>query len=559
MITVGVNRVHNSSVALLKDGEVIFQLENERLSNIKYDAYPFHALAKLPEYVDYVDTVAIAGVSKTLPIESFTDHDPYTVFVARLQKSFFKNTIKTNYYWDCHHKAHAACAFYNSGFKNAVCVIKDGAGSEFYIDDSRFVSGSYGRESSSFFYASYPADFKLLKKHVTVPFNANTVVNENVYITNNVSEGLAFQAVSLYFGFHALDAGKVMGMSSYGVYDPNIPLIYDDQGFINNELFCVDRGVDQVYINLEKYPYLNTQDFQIRANFAYALQQSIQEQVKKEIRDIIEKTGCKRICLSGGYFLNCVANYHFLIDLDKDVQLYIEPISSDAGTALGVAKLSWHEETGDCTIRPQKSLYQGLHHKVNCKDIFSKLTSESASKVSYSDVAKLIANKNIVAIFQGRSESGPRALGNRSILYDPRDPIGKDRVNTVKNREWFRPFAGTVLEEDATNWFDMRGMISSPFMMYAVNVLANKQNAIPAVTHVDGTCRIQTVNIEQNSHFYNLIKEFKNITGVPVLFNTSFNLAGDCIAETIDDALHTFRSSDIDYLYLPEIECLINK
>jgi len=173
------------------------------------------------------------------------------------------------------------------------------------------------------------------------------------------------------------------------------------------------------------------------------------------------------------------------------------------------------------------------------------------------DVAKLIADKNIVALFQGRSEAGHRALGNRSILYDPRDPNGKDHVNIVKQRELYRPFAASVMLEHAHNWFDMAGLKESPFMMFAVDVIKDKQKLIPCVTHVNGTCRIQTVTQEQNLNFYNLINEFYKLTSVPMLFNTSFNLAGEVIVETEDEAIDVLQRSKIDYLYLPEKQLLV--
>ena len=173
------------------------------------------------------------------------------------------------------------------------------------------------------------------------------------------------------------------------------------------------------------------------------------------------------------------------------------------------------------------------------------------------DVAKLIADKNIVALFQGRSEAGHRALGNRSILYDPRDPNGKDHVNIVKQREWYRPFAASVMLEHAHDWFDMASLKDSPFMMFAVDVVKDKQNLIPCVTHVDGTCRIQTVTQEQNLNFYNLINSFYELTNVPMLFNTSFNLAGEVIVETEEEAIDVIQRSKIEYLYLPEKQILI--
>jgi carbamoyltransferase len=176
---------------------------------------------------------------------------------------------------------------------------------------------------------------------------------------------------------------------------------------------------------------------------------------------------------------------------------------------------------------------------------------------TYSDVIDLIMEQNIVAIFQGKSEAGPRALGNRSILFDPRNPKGRDIVNTVKKREFFRPFAASVILEHVHEWFDMKGVMESPFMMYAVDALPRVLDRIPAVLHVDMTCRLQTVTKEQNPHYYALISEFNNRTGVPMLLNTSFNLAGDPLVETVDDAIDTLARSEIEYLYLPEKSELI--
>jgi carbamoyltransferase len=542
MINVGISRVHNSAVSLLRDGELVFHIENERLSNLKYDGLPFHVLSKLPEYTSYVDNVCLAGVGQTVPCENWLQEDMYTAFVRRLNKSFLSHETTTYDLWEQHHLMHASCAFYNSGFDVALCIIKDGMGSVYNINDPRFIEGSYGRENSSTFIASYPAIFQLVDKQVLVGFPCDVNI-DNVSITNQPSEALVFQKTSQKFGFHELDAGKVMGMSSYGKQE-----LYET-------LNCVkftnqDLRSGEIDVKL-------SDDFQDKANFAYSLQKQSEKKVKQYILDMVAKTGIKNVCLSGGFFLNCVANYEYLKDLPSDIKLYIEPISSDAGTSIGAAKIIWHELTGDMTVRKQETLYHGLHHNYTEQQIISKLETETYRKVSYSDVAKLISERNIVALYQGRSEAGPRALGNRSILYDPRDPDGKNFVNKVKNREWFRPFAGSVLHEETNKWFDMRGLEESPFMMYAVDVLQPEK--IPAITHVDNTCRVQTVKKQQNEHYYNLISSFNEITGVPILFNTSFNLAGDCIAETIDDALRTIRNSDIHYLYLPEFNMLIEK
>ena len=163
----------------------------------------------------------------------------------------------------------------------------------------------------------------------------------------------------------------------------------------------------------------------------------------------------------------------------------------------------------------------------------------------------------IVTIFQGRSEGGPRALGNRSILFDPTIKDGKDIVNGVKRREFFRPFACSMKKEKVHEWFDLKGREGSPHMMYAVECLPGVEEKIPSVIHVDGTCRIQTLTEEDNIHYYNLIDAFEKLSGVPILFNTSFNLGGDPLVETIEDAINTLSYSEIEYMYLPELQKLV--
>jgi carbamoyltransferase len=180
-------------------------------------------------------------------------------------------------------------------------------------------------------------------------------------------------------------------------------------------------------------------------------------------------------------------------------------------------------------------------------------------KVTVKEVSKLLSERKIVAIFQGRSESGPRSLGNRSILYDPTDENGKEKINRIKGREWYRPFAGTILLEHSRKWFDMHNLKESPHMMYALDILKDKRNMLPAISHIDYSCRIQTLSKNQNINYYNLIKEFYVLTGIPILLNTSFNKAGDTMVETVEDALKTFNETEIDYLYFPEKEILVSQ
>jgi carbamoyltransferase len=520
----GISRVHNSSTTLLENGEIKYHLENERLSGRKYDAFPFQCLEKLD--TKSIDRISIAGVGRTTPADCFIGDDVYSLYVKTKENNF---DLKVDDLWSFHHNLHAAHAFYNSGFDQAICIVKDGMGSDYPLVGANFLPGTYGREITTTYKVSYPANFHVVDKHVAVPFQANNRF-EKLVISNNIGEALAFQKLSMKFGFHELDAGKVMGMASYG---KELPIeIYKD-GFINNDIFYVGESLHDTGVNYD------TPDFQSKCDLAYTLQKQTQEHVGQYILDMIEKTGCKNVCLSGGFFLNCVANYYYLSILPEDVNLYIEPVSSDAGTSIGAAKYIWHKQTGDTTKRPLTSLYLGPE-----RDFVPK-----GKYTTVDEVADLLVDGKVVAIYQGRSEAGPRALGNRSILYDPRNPNAKDKINKIKKREEFRPFAGTVLAEYADQYFDMRGLKESPFMMYAVNVLSDD---LPGITHVDKTCRIQTVTKKQNKHYYNLISAFHKKTGVPVLFNTSFNLAGECIVETPEDAIRTLKNSDIDCVYFAE-------
>jgi carbamoyltransferase len=553
---------HNGSVALLVDGELVYYLEEERLSRMKYDGNPFKGMLDIMK--DYhIDEIVIAGTSSELPSLPWTGEDPYTSLVRK-----FNPNVKSTRLGHEHHLGHAACAFYNSGFEQAVAVIVDGAGSfqTHQLNEDGFTAKGF--ETESIFTCEYPAKFQPVFKSYG-DNESPRIFTGNMLFDSAVSVTKAYEGVSHYLGFGFIEAGKTMGLAPYGKTDPKIPpLFINGRGTkdIFNPVYPSGSLIEQSRYDIFKKENdsneWHTDPEKLRdidKNLAFAIQRDTQDLVLNLILSAVESTGIKNVVLAGGYGLNCVANYHFRKRLPHDVKLYCEPIAHDGGTVVGVAKLIHYNNTESTEISPQTSIYLGPQYDTSSYLNTIEDFDFKVSDVTYEDIAKLIADKNIVAMFQGRSEAGPRALGNRSILYDPRDPDGKDEVNKVKGREWFRPFAGTVLVEDADDWFDMAGMKESPFMMYAVNVAADKLKDIPAITHVDDTCRVQTVSEEQNLHYYNLIKAFKSITEVPVMFNTSFNLAGDPLVETIDDALVTIDRSDIKYLYLPEIGKLITK
>lgn len=561
----GVNPGHNGAVALVSDGELVYYIEEERLSRQKYDGNPFRGILDILSKW-HIDEVVLGGTSPEYPKLPWTGEDPYTAIVRK-----FNPKVKTTVLGNEHHLGHAACAFYNSGFDKAVAIIVDGAGTykqEKLDEEGRVVCEGF--ETESIWMCEYPANFAVV--HKVYGSNQGPKFSNGVFDFDGgaVTITKAYEAVSQYLGFGFIEAGKTMGLAPYGKKDSSIPPL-----FIGNratkDLFVPNYPAG-AFIDQARFPQFrqenNPRDWHrdpsklkdIEKNLAWQIQHDTQELVGNLIQTAVEATGVKKVVIAGGYGLNCVANYYFKKRF-PDVEIYCEAIAHDGGTTIGLAKIVHHTTTKDETIRPQTTLYHGP--KYTPEQLTAALEANKdkieTKKVSYQDVAKMIADKTIVAMFQGGSEAGPRALGNRSIMYDARDPDGKDYVNTVKGREWFRPFAGSCLKEDANEWFDLAGMEESPHMMYAVNVVFDKVKLIPSITHVDETCRVQTVTEEQNPHYYNIIKAYKDETGVPVIFNTSFNLAGDPLVETIDDALDALFRSKMKHIYLPELGILVTK
>lgn len=590
----GVSRGHNSGVCLLKDGEVVFSIEEERLSRNKYDGTPFAAMSAVLKYTDKVDYIVVVHTQELRGNDSaagkveYTGDDVYTGLARKLGLIDRKvhNLREHPQVIDMsrrHHAAHAALAFYNSGFETAAAVVVDGAGTMF--SDA---NGTPLWEVESVLDCSYDKGLRTTYKHMgcryTMPFSAqelpSSLFEEShdgsavVVISDKAGIVKAYEAVTQYCGFSAIEAGKTMGLSPYGSPNAGIP-----EMFTRNMLTpMVSRDViiptypNAAILNSNAYAFLAEEpvdastdltSLQSRRDAAYWVQASTQEAVLNLIKYAAESTGNKNIVLSGGYGLNCVANYYYLDTLrEMGINLYVEPMSNDGGTAIGAALLFYYENIcQNATVRkPLQSLYLGLHHSYVSEDFYSlavKYGAEVIENVTKDDIVNLLMDKNIVCMYQGRSENGPRALGNRSVLFDPTFKDGKDYVNSVKRREYFRPFAASVLAEHASDWFDLKGMQDSPFMMYAVNCNEGVSEQVPSVIHEDGTCRIQTVSKEDNRHYHELITAFMEKRGVPMLFNTSFNLGGEPLVETLEDAYWTLASSELEYCYFPEHNKLV--
>lgn len=580
-------RGHNAGICLLKDGEIVFSIEEERFTRQKYDGGPLASMLKIKEYTDKIDYLVIAhtqNLKETAGRIDYTGDDVYTGLARKLglisRKEDLRNHPQVIDLSFVHHKLHAACAFYRSGFDKAAAVVVDGAGT--FINLSINNEPTLVWEVESIFECSYPDYFKTVFKHlgtrgplpgaIVKEFNSSMYKEDGTHelvLSDRAGITKVYEAVTQYCGFSSIEAGKTMGLFPYGEKNDKIPSLFDSTSKypLSNRNLIVPNYPNGAIVNHGLYDYIDELDaddvttLQNRRDLAYACQTQTQEQVLKLIRKAVQDTGLKKVVLSGGYGLNCVANYYYLDHLrDEGIELYCEPISNDAGTAIGAALLFHRMLTLDETVHSRAdTLYLGPKYNYTGDDI-SKLVKDydaEIKNVSNKDIVDLLTEKNIVAVFQGRSENGPRALGNRSLLFDPRFEDGKDFVNQVKRREYFRPFAGSILKEHAHEWFDLRGMDESPTMMYAVNCQPGIEEKIPSIIHVDGTCRIQTVTETQNKHYYDLIKAFFDKTGVPIVFNTSFNLGGDPLVETLEDAFETLANSDIDYLYLPEYGQLI--
>jgi len=583
----GIARGHNAGVCLLKNGEIVFSIEEERLTRQKYDGGPLASMIKILEYTDKLDFLVVAhtqSLKETAGKIDYTGDDIYTGLARKLnlidRKKDLHNHPQVIDLSHMHHRLHAACAFYRSGFKEAAALIVDGAGT--FIPLRLGYEETTAWETETIFDCSYPSKFKTMYKHLGLrgpnagqhekKYDASVLGEEGTFellLTDRAGITKVYEAVTEYCGFSSIEAGKTMGLFPYGKENPNIPRLFDSNSSVplSDRNLIVPNYPNGAIVNHLLFDELIDGDaedvttLENRRDLAYACQTQTQEQVLRLIKKASEMTGQKKVVITGGYGLNCVANYYYLEQLkDTDIEIYVEPISNDAGTAMGAAMMFYRDFVKDRDIYDFKhNLYLGPKYDYSAEQIDSVVNAFSAEieDADYDKVVELLTNRNIVAMFQGGSENGPRALGNRSILFDPREKDGKDFVNLVKRREYFRPFAGTILKEHAHEWFDLRGKDESPSMMYAVNCQPGVEEKIPSIIHVDGTCRIQTVTEQQNKHFYNLIKKFYDKTEVPILFNTSFNLGGDPLVETLEDALATLEKSDIEYLFLPEYGKLI--
>ncbi len=550
----------DSAAVLLKNGEIVFAAEEERFTRKKHDAsFPENAIrcALAHEGISIDDIAAIGYYEK--PMLKFFDRILDTIlriwpkgfiqYQRAMQewmgkKLWIRDEIrkKLNYKGDIffaqHHESHAASAFFASGFDDATIVTIDGVG-EWATTTIGFGNGK---------------DLTI-KKEIHFPH----------------SLGLLYSALTYYLGFTVNDAEyKVMGLAPYGqpVYLEKMRELIDlkDDGsfHLNMKYFTYEHGQTMTRCEIEKFfgqprrtPESPLTEF--HKDVARSLQALTEEMMLKIIRHAKMICPSKNLCLAGGVALNCVANGKILRSgLFKNI--FIQPAAGDAGGALGVALLVWHRQFGGKRIGRMEHTSLGTSYGeeqiIECLEA-KKIPFEQLDDRTLVDTVATLLDKNcIVGWFQGRMEFGPRSLGNRSILGDARKTENWQRINRkIKFRESFRPFAPTVLAEHANEYFDLH--CDSPFMLLVADVHPDKRSAIPAITHVDGTARIQTIRRNQNPRYEDLIEAFNTKTDCPVIINTSFNVQGEPIVESPDDALRCFLQTELDVLVLGN--CLIRK
>ena len=550
---------HDSAAALLKDGHVIAAVEEERFSRKKFDdGYPKMAIdwclnecAISPEQIDSVafydkpilkferlldNYIAVAPRG----MYSFLDTIPKWLHKRLWIKNEIKNQLKGfngNIIFPEHHMSHAAYAFYTSQFDESAILTIDGVG-----------------EWST-------ASFGIAK-------------NNKIQLTNDIrwphSLGLFYSAFTYFLGFKVNEGEyKLMGLSSYGK-----PKYYD---LIKENLIDV-KNDGSIHLNMKYFAFtydkvMTNENFaqlfgipprkedqkteQIHYDIGASAQKVLEDVLLKMVNHIHSKTKMKNLCIGGGVALNGVANYKVLKNGPFD-NVHIPPSPGDGGSAVGCAQYLYFVHNN------KKRIIENNHSKLIQENVYvgpsysdeyiikfldsNNIKYEKFEKQSLlKKTAQLISTGNIVGWYQGKMEWGPRALGNRSILADPRNASMKDILNEkIKHRESFRPFAPSVLEEYASEYFDID--VPSPYMLMVAKV--KKPEIIPAVTHVDGTGRLQTVSNYANPLYYDLINEFFKITGVPVIINTSMNVMGEPIVNTPEQAYQMIVKTDMDCLVL---------
>ncbi len=544
-LVLGFNSTHDAAAAIVRGGDVLMAVEEERLSRVKHHfGRPDRAMALCLTHAgsswDELEHVAFY-MNPRLWLRRgawhFLRHFPKSAsYLGRepaLWKSFmgverrFRDAsgFRGRFHTVDHHAAHIDSAFWPSGFAHAAALTIDGAG-----------------EAAATVLAR--VDEKTHHRYLTVNYP--------------VSVGKVWEAVTDWLGWRPTeDEGKVMGLAPHGAATyvaamREVLAPHATSGFaVDLSYFTFQYGAQQLVSErfVRTFGAARAAEGEIEdrhRDVAFALQAATEDVVLALAHRLHEESGESRLVMAGGVALNCVANGR-LVREGPFEEVFVQPAAGDNGAALGAALLTAHRTLG--APRGERQRHAFLGPACREQDVAAAAAALGVTGERVDDVAdhtaELLANGAIVGWMQGRMEYGPRALGNRSILADPRDPSMRERLNRdVKFREAFRPFAPAVPLEHAAEWFD--DVRPSPYMLLAFPVRADRRQHVPAITHVDGSARVQTVTADENARFHELLSAFGTRTGVPVLLNTSFNLRGEPIANTPREALDVLMRSGLD-------------
>jgi carbamoyltransferase len=538
----GISASHNGAACLLRGDEIVVAVQEERLSGMKrHRIYGAEAAQSLTYCLSY------AGIRPD-------DLDALVVCVGGRAKSkaqdirrnpLFKEVMnRVPTFTIPHHYGHAVSAFATSGFEEAAILVIDGMGSpheDLFADERQVVKKRVkgGWETISL-YAASGVTLVPLEKHLVENGEWLRLLRKGMPRFGSL--GGMYSGVAQQIFADAMEAGKVMGLAPYGY--PEVPA---DHFFeIDDGQFIFHSTVPRKFRHDDRWPS-RAGEYQ---DLACSVQAATEEALSYLLQHLSKISRCENLCYAGGVALNSVANEKIIRGSDFK-RIYIAPAAEDSGPAIGAAYYGLWQLTKENTSR--KLVHDACGRRYSTAAVNSAIDAKRGLRWFkpadvISETVDLLCEGKIIGWFDGRSELGPRALGQRSILCDPRRHDGKEVLNRrVKKRESFRPFAPSVLLDAVDDWFELDGAPrDSAFMLRVCKFQPHKAEIVPAVVHVDGTGRLQTVTKESNGRFYELIKKFGEKTGVPILLNTSFNIMGNPIVETPDDALECLLQTGLD-------------
>lgn len=536
------NVSHDASICSINNGKVEFFCKEERLSRIKRDYMPFKSL-ELYKSLNFgkIDHALYLTPTNVRP-------ETESVLDAYLKKVF--NVNLENYSRLLHHKCHASIAYFNSGFKESLVFVIDRNGSIYFINGQ-----GYARESESVYLFDDKNLFQEIYKSYWLFSESSKLLvnstlhgvypNSDIHVNNSLGIVKVYEAATTLIGQPPLESGKTMGLASYGENKSYSSLFIGESPITEYFSHLDDRDEMTCFYGEEhlKTKNITENNYQHYANRAKHVQIETQNAVLRLIEKYVNKTGIKNVCIVGGYALNVVANNFYIKNLPH-VNFYFEPVADDTGISVGAAMLKYYEETKNIPEALQNNFY---HY-------YEKEPQVEGKQSNINEICDLLISQKSVAIFEGNPEAGPRALGHRSILFDARNINAKQIVNEIKMREWYRPFAGIILESEFEKYFKTLGIKTSSYMTINFEAKDKTKKIVPGIIHVDGTCRIQTVS---EGFLFDLLTKFYKKTGCPMLLNTSFNLAGEPLVHTKKDALLTLNESSLDAVYFVEDEKIV--